>query len=685
MDTKLADEPFWEKYQRLRLVAFSCHEAALKVLEAWASRTIPGLGFHLYEFFLEEPSRRDAPDLDPYNFVPFVDREVTSRGHCLGIPQDQKDDDNFLSEIRGIIRTANEGNGPLVLPLGFAGHLSPPTLVRRLCRTGTLKLGKVSPLIYERWNDGKLPAEGDNAPWHLFTNRRDCLQEMEDKLNNEALESRVRLGWANLFSILYTPLLSRPNTTDQLFNALAPIASPLAFYGVVSVIAEIPGTKPEEYKKTLEGQAQAVIHELVALAQQIYLPTLILMQHGWEEHKLHRFLKNDRGNWRDKLDRFFATEATVMAGDGRIPRSLKRVYSHVKLIEYENTLEQEGFDPNESYRQYPKDVNDAVRANWELERALLALWKRRFNVPAAEAVNSFIFPKMMIASPGMLNTVREVLKAASAVTPRKEKDDPFPCALVVGSPGAGKEKVSKLIPLFTEQYWNTDEIPINMAGIRDIDRLEDRLKEYYSKRVTVRLDELNSADVATQGGMLRILETGEFSKEAPTVVVDWLVLGLINEDPSQLTLGEIRERTRDTFIFGQLFGAFLYEHFKTKSRMRDDLYYRIRRCGEIRVTDLDQRREDIPIIFYFLLTTRTKLTRGIFLTYGALRQLVSSRIKWKGNVRQLELAARELVNILCDRKETSEVYTVSAGDICLALVNAKVPGASDSEWGDPNA
>jgi len=171
--------------------------------------------------------------------------------------------------------------------------------------------------------------------------------------------------------------------------------------------------------------------------------------------------------------------------------------------------------------------------------------------------------------------------------------------------------------------------------------------------------------------------------------VDWLVLGLINEDPSQLTLGEIRERTRDTFIFGQLFGALLYEHFKTKSRMRDDLYYRIRRCGEIRVADLDQRREDIPIIFYFLLKTRTKLTRDIsrdlFLTYGALRELASNRIKWKGNVRQLELAARELVNLISDRKETSAVYTVSPGDIRLALVNAKVPGASDSEWEAPNA
>jgi len=653
----------WKKYQRLRLVAFSCHEAALNVLNDWAARIIPGLRFHLYEYFLETPSPKHDPAPSPQMFVPFVDREVASRGFCLAIPTKPNAEKEFLDQIISLVGEASKKSISLSLPLGFSSHIEPLKLVQRLRRLGPLSFGRISNKLYESWKRDKSIIGEGNSWSNSFrsANRASCLKEMSEKLNDASLEVSVRLGWANIFSILYTPLLARPTTRDKLFFVGVPIASPLAFYGVLTVAVEVPS-----HLKHLRDES--ILKELVLLVERFYLPTLILTQNSWEEEQLSNVLSGKKPikiDWNREFDESVPFQ--------------RRVYSNPRLHSH---LDDRVIDPVGRYQGQSAGIDSAARANFDLEKDLIALWRRRLNSPHEKVSKSLIFSKLMIASPGMLASVRDILKATPAIAARQRADDPLPSVLVIGSPGAGKEKVADLVPLFTEHYWDAQPVKLNMAAISETEDIAQYIKKQApdKDKAVLFLDELNSLDIRAQGGLLRILEKGEFPQpnENSSDAIDWLIVGLINEEPDQLTLGEIRERTRDTFVFGQFVGALLYEHFKTRSRMRDDLYYRIRRSGEIRVLDLDQRREDIPILLYFLLS-RTSKSFDVFLAYDALTELINSGLAWKGNVRQLELVAREVMSILT--KATGRIRPVTATVIRAALLNARVPGVHGYRMG----
>lgn len=665
-----ADDTFWQRYQRQRLVAFSCHEAALTVLRDWASQVAPTLRTHLYEYFLERPGTTANTNSDPHFFVPFVDWEAASRGSSIALPQG--DPSAFFKTLRERVDAAvATPTTPLVLPLSFASSADPWTLIQRLCRVGPLRNGRLSHGIYSAWRRGKWRS-GDPAAWDaavVLAKRHDCLKETQEKLGDAKLEDDARLAWINIFSLLYTPLLARPDSAERLFFAAVPIASSVVFYGVLVAVIELPeGQTPPDPKNIQD--------ELAGLAERVYLPTLILGQNSWEEYRVASLLRADnasRGSWFQRLlDKWPITE---------------RIYSDPTVI----TKVSEAYAAimGDYYPKQAAEVRRAARWNCELEYNLASLWRRRLSgrTPLRSVKRSLVFSKMMIASPGMIGCVRDVLKASPAIAPRKEVDDPFPCVLVVGSPGSGKEKVSDLLSLFSPDFWDSPSCKVNMAAVRTLgDALKGPLQvSRNTSKAVVFFDELNSLDVAVQGDLLRVLEKGELPRrkkdKATGLPITWLIIGLINEDPGQLTLSEIRERTRDRFIFGEFIGALLYEHFKTRSRMRDDLYYRMRRCGEIHVPDLDQRREDLPILLHFLLLRAG--SKDVFIAYDALRELVDPGLLWKGNVRQLELVARELASIVA-RRPGENVHTVSSSDMKEALLRARVPRLESGRPGSPS-
>src|SRR5262249_4914931 len=126
-----------------------------------------------------------------------------------------------------------------------------------------------------------------------------------------------------------------------------------------------------------------------------------------------------------------------------------------------------------------------------------------------------------------------------------------------------------------------------------------------SRGLSFIFDELNSLDLDTQGALLRFLESGELlalgDYKSPTKDVDALVIGVMNEDPNTITKVRTLDRIiKDKQVFGGMLGDFLYEFFRGQRRLRDDLYFRMARGGEIILPELRQRREDIPILFYFI-------------------------------------------------------------------------------------
>ena len=193
------------------------------------------------------------------------------------------------------------------------------------------------------------------------------------------------------------------------------------------------------------------------------------------------------------------------------------------------------------------------------------------------------------------------------------------------------------------------------------------------------LDELNSLDIDAQGAILRVLENGEIRKmgSLDQDYVKFLIIGIMNEDPNLIH----KKKYLDTFlkdkeIFGGLIGEILYEYFRNIRRLRDDLYFRLIRGGEIIIPSLNERREDIPILFYFLVDKEEKMINlydhikeeknriinklntnrrniitaknidlivNLIIDMPVYDLLMDESLSWQGNIRELQAVSKLIV------------------------------------------
>jgi DNA-binding NtrC family response regulator len=124
----------------------------------------------------------------------------------------------------------------------------------------------------------------------------------------------------------------------------------------------------------------------------------------------------------------------------------------------------------------------------------------------------------------------------------------------------------------------------------------------------------------------------------------------MNEDPQMIMKRRLMEKVlREKQIFSGLLGEALYEMFRNQRRLRDDLYYRLIRGGEINLPELKDRREDIPILFYFIVKTDLTLLMpdGCRNTWEielpVYEALMDPALEWEGNLRELQTVARQIV------------------------------------------
>jgi len=384
-----------------------------------------------------------------------------------------------------------------------------------------------------------------------------------------------------------------------------------------------------------------------------YLPIMAIFENAWEEKILKKHLNKDGEiEWKER-----------------------------NLIEL-----------HKKEKSYPLNLVFLKEENFEdeFEESFHRLWERRWDLwrrtkDLKELEKSLIFYKFLISSEEMIKKLKDITK----LDPSK-KGDFLPSALVIGGPGAGKDSISKLIKVFSEEYFDAPMYTINVASLKPaslapsltigtevslnsnilekerktnlIGIFEKILKDIKNKnksKAVIVLDELNSLDVDTQGALLRLLENSELvpigaikpieDKEA----INFLIIGTMNEDPEKLTKESIiRDLTREK-MFGGIVGEILYEHFRNIRRLREDLYYRFIRGGKIVLPSLNERREDIPVLFYIFCNAVVESKDiELYIFLDVLEEITAPYLDWIGNVRQLQSLSQVVIRYaLQDKKD----------------------------------
>jgi DNA-binding NtrC family response regulator len=207
--------------------------------------------------------------------------------------------------------------------------------------------------------------------------------------------------------------------------------------------------------------------------------------------------------------------------------------------------------------------------------------------------------------------------------------------LIEGESGVGKELIAQLIHQISGRKHNA-LVVVNCGAIPEglieselfgaekgaytgaVERRRGHFEE--ADRGTVFLDEIGEMPQAAQVRLLRVLETGEFSRVGSSTVqrVDVRVVAATNKDLAR----EVQA-----------------------GRFREDLYYRLSTVL-IRIPALRERREDIlPIFDHFLHRYTQKYSvPSRRLTHEAREVL--TRYSWPGNVRELRNVAEQVVVLM---------------------------------------
>ncbi len=146
---------------------------------------------------------------------------------------------------------------------------------------------------------------------------------------------------------------------------------------------------------------------------------------------------------------------------------------------------------------------------------------------------------------------------------------------------------------------------------------------------TIFLDEIGEMPLGTQSKLLRILETGEFTRLGSSITkkVDVRVIGATNKD---------------------------LEKASNEGKFRSDLYYRLN-AVQIILTPLRKRPQDIPLLAeHFAMLTCKKL--GLpFLGFSEDAVSILKSLPWAGNVREIKNLIEKIITFHKGEHVTPEI------------------------------
>ncbi len=231
--------------------------------------------------------------------------------------------------------------------------------------------------------------------------------------------------------------------------------------------------------------------------------------------------------------------------------------------------------------------------------------------------------------------------------------------LVQGESGVGKEVIAKAIHAMSKRR-HKSLIIVNCGAIPEglieselfgaekgaytgaVERRSGHFEE--ADKGSIFLDELGEMPLPAQVRLLRVLETGEYSRVGSSVIkqTDARVIAATNKDLGR----EVQA-----------------------GRFREDLYYRISTV-EIKIPPLRERIDDIlPLVDTFLHEFTQKYNSPPKRLTPEARQMLT-RYRWPGNVRELRNLTQQLV-VLVPKTE------VDVDDISPYLRGVTAAGASN--------
>jgi DNA-binding NtrC family response regulator len=255
-----------------------------------------------------------------------------------------------------------------------------------------------------------------------------------------------------------------------------------------------------------------------------------------------------------------------------------------------------------------------------------------------------ILPQQIVASS---DEMRELLGVVRAVAPT------LITVLLTGESGTGKEVFARLIhdwsPRVTGPF-----ITVNCGAIPE-GLIESELfghekgsftgatgerKGFFeaAKGGTIFLDEIGEMPLAAQVKLLRVLETGKFTR-----------------------VGSTAERTSDARVIAATNRDLELE--VRAGKFRADLYYRLR-AVMLRLPALRNRREDIPFLIENILrdlVLRHSLPHMPHIENEAIEELTS--YEWRGNIRELRNTLEQLSVMAFSPANKSSEGTISAEDV----------------------
>ena len=197
--------------------------------------------------------------------------------------------------------------------------------------------------------------------------------------------------------------------------------------------------------------------------------------------------------------------------------------------------------------------------------------------------------------------------------------------LIEGASGTGKELFARAIHNLSHRK-NEQFVPVNCAALPDTlleselfghkagaftDAKRDKAGRFrLAHKGTIFLDEIGDISPAMQIRLLRILQDG-------------IVVPLGAEKPIPVNARVLAATNKDLFSLVQ------------KGAFRDDLYYRIR-VVHLKLPDLRQRREDIPLLIQHLIEKFNRLEKRNIAGVSAQVMAILMKHPFPGNVRELE-------------------------------------------------
>jgi two-component system, NtrC family, nitrogen regulation response regulator NtrX len=254
------------------------------------------------------------------------------------------------------------------------------------------------------------------------------------------------------------------------------------------------------------------------------------------------------------------------------------------------------------------------------------------NRPQKQTPTKSLNPKTIII--GKSDKIKNMLAMIDKVAPTEAK------VLITGSNGTGKELVAKML---FEKSLRKDKpfVELNCAAIPN-ELIESELFGHEKGSFTTAIAKQKGKFQLADTGTLFLDEIGDMSMNTQSKVLQAI------QEKKILPVGSEKELQVDVRIISAT-NKDLRKEIE-KGLFREDLYHRIN-VIEIKVPDLNDRREDIPLLVEYFLTTLSKESgvEEMKIEKDAMKFLQT--LDYTGNIRQLRNIVERL-SILCDNTIT---------------------------------